>query len=688
MSAGGTDDDARRPPRALGTTLRGASRAFWVAVTVWFGVLAAAYLNTRAQAGHARWTDHTWQVIRAIDEVRHTFAATTRPAPPADGDAAAARRALPAAVGRVAGLVRDNPAQTALASRLDALVAVLPADGTRGPAADEMDGVLREMEAAERALLDDRLEATTTGAQTLYVSLGIVALLGTIVAVGGYRAVRREIRDRGALEREARAREARLRDLYDHAPCGYHSLAADGTVVEMNATELRWLGRRREDVVGRVRYPDLLTPAARAVFAERFPRFVATGEIHDVPLELLHVDGSVRPVAIDATAVRGPDGAFVASRSTVVDVAARRRAEAERDRVVSMALDLVLVLDLDGTVVHANPAWERTLGWPPAELHVGGWSHLVHPDDVAASHAAVHALATTDDLLVGFENRYRRRDGSWRWISWSAVTDRDAGRLYCFGRDVTTDRESADAIRALNDELARRNAALDAANRELDAFAYSVSHDLRAPLRSIDGFSQALVEDCRDRLPPEGEASLRRVRAASQRMGQLIDDLLQLARITRTEARRERVDLSALAREVLAELAAADPARTVETDVEDGCEASADPRLVRVALENLLGNAWKFTSRTPDARVRFGRGTDEEGPHFLVGDNGVGFDMAYAHKLFGAFQRLHAQHEFPGTGIGLATVQRIVRLHGGRVRAESAPGAGATFRFTLAPEAP
>jgi PAS domain S-box-containing protein len=508
------------------------------------------------------------------------------------------------------------------------------------------------------------------------------------VAVGGYQAVRREIRDRGALERNARAREARLRDLYDHAPCGYHSLAADGTVVEMNATELRWLGRRREDVVGRVRYPDLLTPAARAVFAEHFPRFVATGEIHDVPLELLHVDGSVRPVAIDATAVRGPDGAFVASRSTVVDVAARRRAEAERDRVVSMALDLVLVLDLDGAVVRANPAWERTLGWTPDDLRTRGWDDLVHPDDVAASHAAANALATTDDLLVGFENRYRHRDGTWRWISWSAVADRDAGRLYCVGRDVTTDRETADAIRALNAELARRNAALDAANRELDAFAYSVSHDLRAPLRSIDGFSQALMEDCRDRLPPEGEASLRRVRAASQRMGQLIDDLLQLARITRSEARRERVDLSTLAREVFADLAAADPARAVVADVEDGCEASADPRLVRVVLENLLGNAWKFTSRTPAPRVEFGRGTDDDGPHFFVRDNGVGFDMAYAHKLFGAFQRLHAQHEFAGTGIGLATVQRVVRLHGGRVHASSAPGAGATFRFSLAPEAP
>ncbi|MBL9086084.1 MAG: PAS domain S-box protein, partial [Planctomycetia bacterium] len=545
-----------------------------------------------------------------------------------------------------------------------------------------------EMTAAERTLLDARRAATESSAETLYATLAAVAALGTVLAVGGYRVVRRELQARRTLEREATAREARLRDLYDHAPCGYHSLAADGTVLEMNATELAWLGRRREDVVGRVRYPELLTAAGRTAFAAHFPTFVATGEIHDVVLELQRADGGARPVTVDATAVRGPNGEFVASRSTVTDLTARRRAEAERDRVVTLALDLFLVLDLEGNVLRANPAWERTLGWSPEEVRAQGWAALLHPDDLAPSRAAATALATTDDLLVGFENRYRHRDGTWRWMSWSAVTDRVAARLYCVGRDVTTERESADAIRALNTELARRNTALDAANRELDAFAYSVSHDLRAPLRSIDGFSQALAEDCKDRLPPEGEDALRRVRAATQRMGRLIDDLLQLARITRSDARREPVDLSAIAREVLAELAAADRERVVAIDVEDGCAALADPRLVRVVLENLLGNAWKFTSRTPEPRIAFGRDVDPAGPHFYVRDNGVGFDMAYAHKLFGAFQRLHAQHEFPGTGIGLATVQRVVRLHGGRVRASSAPGEGAVFRFTLAPEAP
>lgn len=685
MREGGTPGTVVPAARTGHPALRRATRAFWVALVAWVGVLGAAYANMRAQARHARWVDHTWHVIRALDDVRHGVAALGASPP---GGAATAPRALAASVAALATLVRDHPAQSERASRLSALVDASPLPGTRGPDAAAAAAVLDAMEAEEHALLATRRTATESSAQALYATLGVVALLGTGVAVAGYRVVRRELATRRALERDARAREARLRDLYDHAPCGYHSLAADGTVLEMNATELGWLGRRRDDVVGRVRYPDLLTPAGRATFAEHFPTFVATGELHDVVLELPRADGGVRPVTVDATAVRGPDGAFVASRSTVTDLSARRRAEAERDRVVTLALDLFLVLDLEGAVVRANPAWERTLGWAPDEVRARGWAAFVHPDDLAPSRAAAGSLATTDDLLVGFENRYRHRDGTWRWMSWSAVTDRVAARIYCVGRDVTTDRETADAIRALNDELARRNAALDAANRELDAFAYSVSHDLRAPLRSIDGFSQALVEDCKDRLPPEGEDALRRVRAATQRMGRLIDDLLQLARITRSEARREPVDLSALAREVLDELAAADRGRVVATHVEAGCAALADPRLVRVVLENLLGNAWKFTARTPDARVAFGRATDAEGPHFWVRDNGVGFDMAYAHKLFGAFQRLHAQHEFPGTGIGLATVQRVVRLHGGRVRASSAPGEGAVFRFTLAPEAP
>jgi signal transduction histidine kinase len=232
-------------------------------------------------------------------------------------------------------------------------------------------------------------------------------------------------------------------------------------------------------------------------------------------------------------------------------------------------------------------------------------------------------------------------------------------------------------------ELARSNSQLEAANRELEAFCYSVSHDLRAPLRGIDGFSQALLEDYSKDLDETGRQHLERVRAAAQRMSALIDDLLQLSRITRTEIERQRVDLSEMARAVVQDLARLNKDRTVEFVIAPGLEAEADPRLMRTVLENLLGNAWKFTSRSPSARIEFGRTQANGESAFFVRDNGAGFDSAYAGRLFGAFQRLHAATEFPGTGVGLASVQRIIHRHGGHLWAEGAVNQGATFFFTL-----
>ncbi|HEX2182907.1 MAG TPA: CHASE domain-containing protein, partial [Rubrobacteraceae bacterium] len=235
-----------------------------------------------------------------------------------------------------------------------------------------------------------------------------------------------------------------------------------------------------------------------------------------------------------------------------------------------------------------------------------------------------------------------------------------------------------------NRDLEETNRELEGANRELEAFSYSVSHDLRAPLRSIEGFSQILLEDHARGLDEEARGYLGRVRAASRRMSTLIDDLLDLSRVSRGPLRREVIDLSAIAREVAAELRKSRPEREVEFVIAGGLTATGDPRLLAVALGNLLGNAFKFTEKRPRAVVEFGATGDGRGAYY-VRDNGVGFDMAYADKLFGAFQRLHPPEHFEGTGIGLATVQRIVHRHGGRVWAEGEVGEGATFFFTLRP---
>ena len=234
-------------------------------------------------------------------------------------------------------------------------------------------------------------------------------------------------------------------------------------------------------------------------------------------------------------------------------------------------------------------------------------------------------------------------------------------------------------------ETRRHAQATEVANRELEAFSYSVSHDLRGPLRAIDGFSQALIED--EQLSPTGVSYLTRVRSAAQRMAELIDDLLRLSRVSRGALTKSPVDLSAIVEGVLAELRKASPERVVTATVQPGITAVADARLMKITFENLLGNAWKFTAKTPEPRIEFGMREDpERGTVYFVRDNGAGFDMAYADRLFGAFQRLHTDKEFPGTGIGLATVQRIVRRHGGEIWAESAVGAGATFQFTLPAE--
>jgi len=237
------------------------------------------------------------------------------------------------------------------------------------------------------------------------------------------------------------------------------------------------------------------------------------------------------------------------------------------------------------------------------------------------------------------------------------------------------------ALRDSFNQLQVSNRDLVVLNKELESFSYSVSHDLRSPLRSMDGFSLALLEDYGDRLDEEARDSLQRIRAASQRMGRLIDELLGLARVTRAELRIQEVDLSAMAEEILSTLAKAEPERQVRWEIDGGMRVLGDRELVAIALQNLLANAWKFTSKVAQAVIRVGM-RDEDGKQVcFVSDNGAGFDMAYASRLFGAFQRLHHERDFPGTGVGLATVQRVMHRHGWSLGASAALGQGATFYF-------
>lgn len=249
--------------------------------------------------------------------------------------------------------------------------------------------------------------------------------------------------------------------------------------------------------------------------------------------------------------------------------------------------------------------------------------------------------------------------------------------------EIAERKRAEEGIKNLNKELTQQRDQLELSNKELEAFSYSVAHDLRAPLRGIDGFSQAVLEDYGEKLDTQGVNYLHRVREASQRMAKLIDAMLDLARLTRAEIRPEHINLSLLVESVVQDLQKLGPERQVEWVITKDVMVTADPELMRVVLQNLLGNAWKFTGQVSDPRIEFGLTHHYAQPVYFVRDNGAGFDMTYAHKLFGAFQRLHAMNEYPGIGIGLATVQRIIDRHGGRIWADAAVGFGATFFFTL-----
>ena len=357
--------------------------------------------------------------------------------------------------------------------------------------------------------------------------------------------------------------------------------------------------------------------------------------------------------------------------------------------LLESAPDGIVVVDGTGVILLVNTQARTMFGYEERAL-IGQPVEILLPERLRGRHLEHRrgyiANPITRPMGTGLALAGRRRDGSEFpvEISLSPMPTPDGVLVISVIRDITERRRVEEQVRTLNENLARRVGELDAVNKELEAFSYSVSHDLRAPLRSIDGFSRILLEEYAEQLDETAQDYLRRIRAATQRMGELIDDLLDLSRVTRREMRHEDVDLSALATAVVGR-AAPGPARRAPSRSRSrpGLRGRGDSHLLRVLLENLLGNAWKFTSRQTPARIEFGAHREGDRLVYYVRDNGVGFDMAYADKLFGAFQRLHAATEFPGTGIGLATVERILHRHGGRVWAHSEVGQGATFFFTL-----
>ncbi len=377
--------------------------------------------------------------------------------------------------------------------------------------------------------------------------------------------------------------------------------------------------------------------------------------------------------------------------------AALRRSEARKAAILESALDSIVTIDCEGRVVDFNPAAERTFGYKFGEVAGRPIAELIIPPDLRQAHRnglARYRLTGKHVVLNRrIELRAMRSDGSEFPVELAITSlgEDDKPMFTAYLRDISDRKRAEQELLRLNAELEervrQRTAELEAAADELKAFSYSVSHDLRAPLRAIDGFSQMLLEDHGGALDDDARALLDRVRGASRRMAELIDDLLTLSKLTQAEMVWQPIDFTALARAIAEDLARTDPSRKVTFRIDEGMVAIGDQRLLRVALENLMSNAWKFTGHTAEPIIEIGRLAGTEGDVFFVRDNGAGFDMNYAHKLFGVFQRLHSVRDFPGTGIGLTTVQRVVHRHGGRVWADAAVNCGATFYLTLRPDA-
>ena len=427
-------------------------------------------------------------------------------------------------------------------------------------------GVVTEQGAGEAfSFRDDQLRRVLTGYASLLL-IGIAAIYLAVRLVAQHRRAAEGERHKAELERQVHERTGQLEaanreleDLYDNAPCGYHSVDADGKFVRMNQTWLGWLGYRREEVLGKLRHPDIMTPRSAELFhAKWFPLFRRQGWLKEVEFEYVRKDGSTFPALVSGSSIHDKGGNFVMSRSTVFDISVRKRIE------------------------------------------------------------------------------------------------RDMREL---------------------------NVQLKSTNKELESFSYSVSHDLRAPLRAIDGYALMLQEDFAPRLDDEGRRLLGVVREEATHMGQLIDDLLQFSRTGRKAIEAAAIDMGKLAREVAAELKVGHPGATVE--IAELPQAVGDRSLLKQVWMNLVGNALKYSANAESPRIEIGGRAEGAECEYWVRDNGVGFDMRYADKLFGVFQRLHRAEEFPGTGVGLAIVQRVVARHGGRVSAEGSVDGGARFGFAL-----
>jgi PAS domain S-box-containing protein len=491
------------------------------------------------------------------------------------------------------------------------------------------------------------------------------------------------------------------------------TISTEGKITDVNEASAKITGRTRAELIGTDFSAYFTDPEAARKGHERV---FAEGFVQDYPLSIRRADGHVTDVLYNASLYRDEQGRVQGAFAAARDITARKRAEAEilklnaelekrveertkalaasqeRLRLAAEAADIGFWdWDLESNTVRWDKLMFSIYGMPPSDdglIRYKDWTCHVHPDDVAEQEASLR-----DTIVKAGRNQrefriIRDSDDKTRTIRASDAAIRGEGgkatHVVGINLDVTETFERLEEIRKLNASLKNRAAELETSVKELDAFSYSVSHDLRAPLRAIDGFSRIVEEDYAPKLDNEGRRLIGVIRGEAQRMGRLIDDLLTFSRLGRQKVESGRIDVEAMARKVFEELTAVEPGRVIHLDLHPIPPAFGTEAMIRQVWVNLIGNAVKFTGRRERAEIEIGVEPGEAGEQvYFVRDNGAGFDMRYADKLFGVFQRLHTHEEFPGTGVGLALVQRIVHRHGGRIWGEGEVEKGATFRFTI-----
>jgi len=546
---------------------------------------------------------------------------------------------------------------------------------------DQIVQKIGDMRDAENELLKSREQAARNISRQ---SIAIIFVGGLFACVAGgfaFWMIRQNLKAREMAEDELQKSRSQLQSILDNAPAVVFIKDRKGKYLFVNRLFTQVTGKTREEIEGRT-VEELFPRETAAAAREHERKILETGNPQQFEEVVNYPDGPHTHLAVKFP-LRDASGKIYATSGISADISVRKRAEQERDRFFTLTRDLLCIAGFDGYFKRTNPAWETTFGYSNEEMVSQPFIDFVHPDDRERTVAEGAKLAAGDET-VSFENRYRCKDGSYRWLLWNARPIVEQKLIYCSARDVTERKMNEEEIQKLNFGIQQRAAQLEIANKELEAFSYSVSHDLRAPLRHIDGFVGLLDKQARVKLDDNGKRYLEVIAKAARQMGMLIDDLLVFSRMGRAELSQQKVDMNNLVEEVVNTQKAELNGRHVEWKIASLPTVQADPSMLRQVLVNLVSNAVKYSRPRDPAVIEIG--CQSETPLeflFYVRDNGVGFDMQYANKLFGVFQRLHHADEFEGTGIGLANVRRIIHRHGGRTWAEGQVDQGATFFYTL-----